>query len=171
VLYGSGLRLGEALALYPRDLELDEGFIRVRHGKGDGYRTVALVDARATETLARWLDRRPALGLNGRHPVFATYETGNLGKPLQQRYVRLALARAGHDAEIEKRVHPHGLRHSLATRLARGGAPLAVIQSQLGHDRATTTARYIQRLGAAETVEAMRRVDLWNGAGSEDVSP
>ena len=57
VLWRCGLRISEALALELRDVDLQEGTVRVRHGKGDRSRTVGL-DEQTTALLARWLDRR-----------------------------------------------------------------------------------------------------------------
>ncbi|MFA6046982.1 MAG: tyrosine-type recombinase/integrase, partial [Phycisphaerales bacterium] len=120
-LYGSAVRVSEALALMPSDV--DDATVRVRDGKGGRARTVGLDDTCA-DVLGRWLDRRPALGLTGRHPIFACYSVGSVGNPMDSREVRRALARAGEKAGIAKRVHPHGLRHSLAFQLANDGVPL-----------------------------------------------
>ena len=100
------------------------------------------IDPHCSALLDRWLDRRRALGLNGRHSVFATYSVGKVGQPLDPRYVRNASARAGAKAGIDKRVHPHGLRHSLAFDLAQRSVPTHVIQAQLGHASLAITDRY-----------------------------
>jgi hypothetical protein len=71
VLYRGGLRLGEALALRPKDVELAAGTITILHGKGDRSRTVGL-DPGAAAVLERWLERRRALGIGGRAPLFCT---------------------------------------------------------------------------------------------------
>ena len=69
VLYGSGLRINEALDLVLSDLDLEQGLIRVKHGKGDKYRTCSISpDCQAV--LQTWLERRKAMGFNGREPVF-----------------------------------------------------------------------------------------------------
>jgi site-specific recombinase XerD len=69
------------------------------------------------------------------------------GGPLKDSYVRAMLARYGERANIPRRVHPHLLRHSFATRCYDEGVDLTVIQSQLGHDRLTTTAIYAHASG------------------------
>jgi integrase/recombinase XerD len=155
VLYGGGLRLAEALALYPRDVDTAGCTIRVREGKGRQHRMVGM-DAHCCALLDRWLDRRRDLGLTGRHPVFATYEAGNVGQPLYPRYVRAALARYGARAGIDKRVHPHGLRHSLAFDLAQRGIPMHAIQAQLGHSSLAITDRYVRHLNPAAVIDLMR---------------
>src|SRR3954452_12965509 len=63
IMFGAGLRVSEALALKVSDLNLNTGTVRVRHGKGDRARTVAL-DPSAQAHVERWLGRREQLGLN-----------------------------------------------------------------------------------------------------------
>src|SRR5215208_7726518 len=82
VLWRCGLRVGEALALGPRDADLAAGTLRVRHGKGDRSRTVGL-DEGTQALLARWLDRRQPLRINGRWRLFCTLD----GDALAQSYV------------------------------------------------------------------------------------
>ena len=151
LMYRSGLRLGEALALKPKDIDRKAGTIRVLHGKGDRARTVG-VDAGALETLERWLDVRKANGINGRAPVFCTLQ----GKELRPEYVRNFLKRMAEKAGIEKRVHPHGLRHSHAAQLAQEGVPMNVIQAQLGHSNLATTSRYLAHVSPTAVIEAMQ---------------
>lgn len=158
VLYGAGLRLAEALALRLADVDTQSGILRVRNGKGGKFRTVGL-DPHGAALLDGWLTRRVQFGLNGRHPIFATYEVGKVGKPLDPRYVRLALARLGTRAGLEKRVHPHGLRHSLAFDLAQQGVPTHQIQAQLGHASLAVTDRYVRHLMPADVVAVMRQRD------------
>ena len=159
VMFGAGLRVQETLDLRPSDLNPDACQITVRKGKG-GKRRVVSIDRGSCSLLNAWLERRRALGLTGRHPVFAAYSAGALGTPLDQRYVRRALARAADRAGIEKRVHPHGLRHSHAVRLAKGGR-LEVVQRQLGHARLDTTATYVGHLSAADLVDYVDSLGDW----------
>jgi site-specific recombinase XerD len=155
VLYGSGIRLGETLALRPTDVQTRDGVLRVREGKGGKFRTVGL-DPRGGALLEVWLARRSRFGLNGRTPIFCTYEVGNVGAALDPRYVRQALVRLAAKAGLEKRVHPHGLRHSLAFDLAQQGTPMHVIQQQLGHASLAVTDRYVRHLMPTDVVEVMR---------------
>ncbi|MCC7419289.1 MAG: tyrosine-type recombinase/integrase [Planctomycetaceae bacterium] len=150
-LYRGGLRCSEALDLFPKDCNLGSGTIRILCGKGGRSRVVG-IDPEAAGVIQRWLDRRVALGLTGRYPVFCTLD----GKPLQPVYVRNLLRRLGQRAGIDKRVHPHGLRHTHAYELANENFPLHVIQQQLGHSSLATTDRYIRHLSAPEVVERMK---------------
>lgn len=155
LLYGSGIRLAEMLALEPRDFDSQACTVRVREGKGRKWRLVG-IDPYSAALVDRWLDRRGAIGLSARRRILVTYEAGNAGAPLDPRYVRQALARAGRRAGIAKRVHPHGLRHSLAFHMAQSGVPMTVIQAQLGHSSLATTDRYVQHLMPADVVAALQ---------------
>ena len=150
VLYRGGLRISEALALLPKDVDV-AGTLTVLHGKGDRRRTVGM-DPAAFALLERWLDRRRAIGLSGRRPVFCTLA----GEPLDTSYVRRLLPRLARKAGVEKRVHPHGLRHAHAAELAAEGVPVNVVQQQLGHGSLATTDRYLRHIAPAERVAAMR---------------
>ena len=152
VLWRCGLRVGEALALEPRDVDLEAGTVRVRHGKGDRSRTVG-VDDGTQALLARWLDRRQRLGVNGRRRLFCKLDGG----PLAQSYVRHLLRRLAEKQGIERRVHPHALRHSYAAELAREGVPMNVLRDALGHSRLATTDRYLRNVAPVHVIETMRR--------------
>lgn len=155
VLFGAGLRLQESLDLEPRDVDTGSQTVRVREGKGRKARTVG-IDTYSCALIDRWLDRRAKLGLTARHPIFACYSSGKLGQPLQQRYVRLALKRLGDRADIRKRIHPHGLRHSLASDMADSGSSVSEIKDQLGHESLATTDRYVHSLRPQKLIEHMR---------------
>jgi integrase/recombinase XerD len=135
VLFRSGLRISEALALYPKDLDPAGRSIRVLHGKGNKARTAPL-PTDAAEALDRWLDCRKRLRLTGRHPVFCTLN----GEPLWDSYVRTLCKRLAAKAGVEKRVHPHGFRHGWALGQVESGTSLPVIQLLLGHSSLSTTA-------------------------------
>jgi site-specific recombinase XerD len=152
VLYRAGLRLSEALALKPKDIDPDAGTITVLHGKGDKRRVVGL-DPGSMAILLRWVDRRRQHGLSGRSRLFCTLQ----GQPLHSSYVRTLLHRLGVKAGIEKRVHPHGLRHSMAYDLMWEGVPVPLIQQQLGHTSLATTQRYLDHIAPKELVETMQR--------------
>jgi site-specific recombinase XerD len=151
-LYRGGLRLGEALALCPKDVDAKAGTLTVLHGKGDKRRTVGL-DEGGMAVIERWLDRRKALGLNGRQPLFCTLQ----GEALKPSYVRALLPRLAAKAGIEKRVHPHGLRHTHAAELAAEGLPMNLVQAQLGHSSLATTDRYLRHIAPAQLIDAMKQ--------------
>ena len=152
VMWRCGLRVGEALALEPRDADLAGGTLRVRHGKGDRSRTGGL-DDQTQALIARWLDRRQRLGINGRRRLFSKLDGG----PLDQSYVRHLLRRLAAKAGIERRVHPHGLRHNYAAELAREGTPMNVLRDALGHGSLATTDRYLRDVAPVHVIDTMRR--------------
>src|SRR5262249_9069676 len=83
LMYRAGLRIAEALALYPKDVDPVAGTIRVLHGKGDRARTVG-VDAGALAVLEQWLEARRSLPVTDRHPLFCT----RAGRTVGQGYLR-----------------------------------------------------------------------------------
>ena len=154
VMYRCGLRVSEALALKAKDIDQEQGTVTVLRGKGGKRRVVALDDG-AARYLDRWLDRRHHLGMNGHQTVFCTLT----GDPLDPSYVRHLLKRLGAKAGIQKRVHPHQLRHTHAAELAREGVPVNVVQQQLGHSSLATTSVYLAHIAPAERVEQLRHRD------------
>ena len=152
IMWRAGLRCAEALDLRPKDLDSRRGTVRVLHGKGDKSRTLGL-DPEAFAVVDRWLDRRKALDLPRSAPVFCTLQ----GRRMKPHYVRALCKRLAKRAGIEKRVHPHGLRHTHAYELAEEGAPLHLVQAQLGHSSLAVTNRYVSHLNPAELVERMQR--------------
>ena len=151
VLYRGGLRLSEALALKPKDIDPKAGTVTVLHGKGDRRRTVGL-DPGAMAILLRWVEKRKQLGINNRAALFCTLQ----GQPLKPSYVRTLLPRLAEKVGIDKRVHPHGLRHTMAYELMMEGVPVPIIQQQLGHASLATTDRYLRHIAPRDVVMAMQ---------------
>ena len=152
VLYRAGLRINEALDLYPKDVDIASGSIRVLCGKGGRPRTVG-IDPAAGAIVERWLEARSGGGLNGRHPLFCTLSGARMGDA----YIRVLLPRLGRRAGIEKRVHAHGLRHTHAAQLRVEGVDIGIISRQLGHRSIATTARYLDHIAPQQVIEAMRK--------------
>jgi integrase/recombinase XerD len=152
MMYRGGLRLNEALALRAKDIDPDAGTVVVLHGKGDRRRTIGL-DAGAFAVIGRWIDRREQLGLNGHHPLFCTLD----GRKMHPSYVRTLLPRLAKRVGIEKRVHPHGLRHTYAYELSVAeNKPAPLIQAALGHSSLATTDRYLRHIAPVELIKEMR---------------
>ena len=92
----------------------------------------------------RWLEEREKLYAVGEGaPLFCTLK----GTPTDPSYARHLLPRLAKRAGLERRVHPHGLRHTHAADLALAGVPVLAIQQQLGHTSLVTTANYLRRVG------------------------
>jgi site-specific recombinase XerD len=156
VLYGTGLRIDEALALEVTDIDGARGVLRVRHGKGNRARQVKL-----SPTLYQWLrdywdKERP------RPPYLFT--SRRTGRPPTQNAVRSAFAAAAEQARITKPVRPHVLRHSYATHLLDAGTDVRVIQALLGHDSLQTTMRYT-RVSTAVVQKTPSPLDLLPSRG------
>ncbi len=150
LLYRTGLRLGEALALELKDLDLVTGSVTVLHGKGDRRRTVG-IDPGAIRVVETWIDRRRLLGLSAEAPLFCTLR----GAPMTPSFVRTMLPRLARRAGITKRVHAHGLRHTHAYELMMEGVPMAIIQRQLGHVSLATTDTYLAHIAPKEVIETI----------------
>lgn len=159
VMYRGGLRVSEALALYPKDIDA-AGTIRVLHGKGDKARTVAM-DPAAFGVLKAWMDFREKLNIPADAPVFCTYSEGNVGKPIATAYVRNLFKRLAYRAGIKKRVHAHALRHAFATEMRQEGIEIGVISAALGHASIATTHTYLKNVAPKAVIEAIQ-ARTWN---------
>ena len=137
VLYGSGLRVSEALGLDFGDVDLDQRLVRVL-GKGRKER-VAPLTGPAVERLRRYIEQRGAFGPAPREQaVFLGRKGGRLSRKQADRIVKAMALRSGVPASIS----PHTLRHSFATHMLQAGADLRSVQELLGHSRISTTQRY-----------------------------
>jgi site-specific recombinase XerD len=156
VMYRAGLRIDEALALKASDIDPEIGTVRVLHGKGDKARTVS-IDAGAMALVQRWADKRAELGYR-RGVLFCTLK----GTPMSDVYVRNMMRRIGRKAGIDKRVHPHALRHAHAAELSHEGVPTNVIQQQLGHAHLSTTDVYLKHIAPKEVIDMGRNRPPWD---------
>jgi integrase/recombinase XerD len=143
VLYATGVRITELVALDRPDLALDDGLVRV-FGKGAKERVVPL-GRPARAALETFLARgRPELARSGSaarragDAVFLNARGSRLTRQGCWGIVRDAGGRAG----LGDRVHPHVLRHSCATHLLDHGADIRVVQEVLGHASVSTTQVY-----------------------------
>lgn len=140
VLYGSGLRRSECERLDLGDVDLAEGTLWVRNGKGRKDRVVPLT-ARAVEALETYLrDGRPRLSgatNRGEAALFLSARGQRLGGSGVWKLVHRAARQAG----IED-LTVHSLRHACATHLLRGGADVRHIQRLLGHAHVSSTVVY-----------------------------
>jgi len=133
-LYGAGLRVAELVGIRESDLDLGDGWVRVR-GKGDRERQAPLTSA-AVSALRAYLDRAGRGGPGDR--VFRNRRGG----PITDRSVRRLLKKHALAAGLPPATSPHTLRHSFATHLLEGGADLRSVQEMLGHADLSTTERY-----------------------------
>jgi integrase/recombinase XerC len=150
LLYGCGLRLGEALGLRRGEAPLSGAMLRVR-GKGSKERIVPVLPA-VVDAIGEYLRlcpfQPPAEG-----PLFI----GAKGGPLSPRLVQLAMARLRGALGLPESATPHALRHSFASHLLGAGGDLRAIQDLLGHASLSTTQRYTE-------VDAAKLVSLYDDA-------
>jgi len=135
LLYATGMRVAELVALDLGEIELDSRVVRVL-GKGRKERLV-LFGKRAQEALRSWLAARASLRPRG-DAVFLNARGGRL----TDRSVRTLVASRVRQTALAARCSPHTLRHSFATHLLTRGADLRAIQELLGHASLSTTQRY-----------------------------
>ena len=147
LLYATGARVSEAVALNVDDLVAAEGtadFVRL-FGKGSKQRVVP-VGSYARAALDAYLVRsRPLLSERGRATpaLFLGMRGARLSRQNAWLVIRAAAERAHLDVELgDHGISPHSLRHSFATHLLQGGADVRVVQELLGHASVATTQIY-----------------------------
>jgi integrase/recombinase XerD len=171
LLYRSGLRVSEILGLRPSELDFDVHSVTVPHTKS-GKQQIRGFHPTTDDALLRWIDTRKALGIgNHGRKLFCTITTGNTGNPVSDVYVRKMLKEAARDAGIDKRVVPHGLRHTFAKELEAAGVPVSEISDLLGHaGGVASTAKYLRNLTNHRAVKALSEVDLPEVGGVADLA-
>jgi len=138
MLYASGLRVSELVSLNVEQVNRDSGEIRV-WGKGAKERVV-LMGKPAAEALNIYLSQgRPGLLGNKRNSALFL---NRYGERLNERRVQKILDEYTSKVGLDKKVHPHMLRHTFATHMLDGGADLRVVQELLGHANLTSTQIY-----------------------------
>jgi integrase/recombinase XerD len=145
VLYATGLRVSELIALRAGDLNLEDGYLTCI-GKGDKQRMVPL-GQEAAEWVRRYIrDGRPQLLRKKTSPWL--FVNARDGGPLSRVGFWKVLKEYGLKAGLTRELSPHVLRHSFATHLLDRGADLRMIQLMLGHADLSTTQIYTHVLEA-----------------------
>lgn len=140
LLYGTGMRISEAVGLDLDDVDLKNGWIKIRFAKGSKQRIVPVgsklrtaIDAylvRARPSFLKSSNRESALLLSLR------------GSRLTRQAAWLIIKNLGEKCNLDIDLSPHSLRHTFATHLLAGGADIRVVQELLGHSVVTTTQIY-----------------------------
>jgi integrase/recombinase XerC len=138
LLYSSGLRLAELVALDADDgrLDLKQAQVTVT-GKGSKARTVP-VGSRARDALRDWLKTRALLASPGEKALFV----GERGKRIAPGQVQARLRALARKQGLGASVHPHMLRHSFASHMLQSSQDLRAVQEMLGHASISTTQVY-----------------------------
>ena len=138
LFYASGLRVSELASLTLEHLHLDEETVRVT-GKGNKTRLVP-VGRHALGALRQYIET--ARGLFTPRPEETRVFLSSRGRGLSRMTLWRIVVRHARTAGIAKPISPHTLRHSFASHLLSGGAPLRTIQEMLGHADIATTQVY-----------------------------
>ena len=136
-MYATGLRVSELINLQLKDLHLELGFIQTI-GKGNKERIIPIGD-----TASYWIQQylstsRPNLVKKEVSELFVNFH----GKKLTRQGIWKNLKKLVFQADINKEITPHTLRHSFATHLLENGADLRMVQELLGHASISTTQIY-----------------------------
>ena len=152
LLYGTGLRVSELVALPGRAAQMAEPLLRIK-GKGGKERLVPLSDP-ARRAIATWRDLRKTGGGSAESPWLfpAESDSGHLTRQAFARDLKDLAIAAGLAPD---KVSPHVLRHAFASHLLQNGADLRIVQELLGHADISTTQIYTHVLD--ERLKAMVR--------------
>ena len=151
LLYGSGLRLSEALGLRLSEAPVPGTDVLIITGKGGKQRMVPVLPV-TQSAVARYLALCPH-ALEDDEPLFR----GAKGGPLNPRLIQLAMERMRAALRLPETATPHALRHSFATHLLSSGADLRQIQELLGHASLSSTQVYT-------SVDAAQLLDVYRNA-------
>lgn len=134
LMYSAGLRVSELVNLKIMDFEFDRDYGWVRNGKGGKDRLFLIAKKLKSEIL----DCIKNENLSNESFLFS-----GLNGSISTKSVYLIVKRAAKIARINKKIHPHTLRHSFATHLIEDNYPVSTVQSLLGHNSIETTMVYI----------------------------
>lgn len=142
LLCGTGIRVGELVELRTRDVDQMEGVLRIS-GKGRKQRLAFTVDHDGKRLMC-YFRIRSSFQFDHDH-VFVNHQ----GRAITTEGVRAIVANTARAAGLDRRITPHMLRHTAATRLLQHGANLRVVQEFLGHSSIRMTERYTHVTAAA----------------------
>ena len=138
VMYATGLRVSELLALKTYDVSFQERLVKVESGKGKKERSVPISDF-ALDFLSLYINE-----FRSKNPGAKKKEIflNRYGEPLSRVYFFKQIRKYASEAGISKTISPHTLRHSFATHLLENGANLRIVSELLGHANLETTELY-----------------------------
>lgn len=141
LLYSAGLRVSELVGLKLENILLDRQIIRI-FGKGAKERILPLTETCRASLIDYMLDREKKLpkSLEPRSPAFITAK----GTPMTVRMIQYMVEKCGLKAGIPLHVHPHLIRHSIATHLIEEGCNVEAVRQTLGHESLATTSIYVK---------------------------
>jgi site-specific recombinase XerD len=143
MLYNTGARVSEIIAVRVADVVLDASACVHLHGKGRKRRAVPLWGATVREVRA-WLRRNPAFAAGA--PLLPNRDGHAMTRYNVNQRLAIAVARAANvfPSLVKRHISPHCIRHSTAMHMLQSGVAFNVIALWLGHESATTTHRYVE---------------------------
>lgn len=167
LLYATGMRLGEAIALRVGDIDRDQPLIRIERQKGGDSRHV-LLPPTLREALRRyWLSYRPSATFFERRPLTDT-------RPLHPGSLQEAFRSARDACSLGENTTVHSLRHSFATHTLRAGVDVVTVQRLMGHRSLFSTMRYLTPdMGGTNpvTIDLLARLETAAAAAQPAASP
>ena len=136
LLWGTGLRVSEALSLNVKDVGKN---ILIVKGKGKRERMIPMIEL-ITDELTKWLEERKQIKNLKNTAIFINLR----GKRLTPRYVQKFFRNLREQLNLDDTITPHALRHSFATHLLKNGVDLRTLQIMLGHNSISTTQNYLK---------------------------
>tara|TARA_A100001037_G_scaffold287657_1_gene297424 strand:- start:61265 stop:62119 length:855 start_codon:yes stop_codon:yes gene_type:complete len=138
LMYATGIRISELISLNTEDIKIENGYIRC-FGKG-GKERIIPIHEKAKNKLYRYLIYSRTELLKGQlsNALFLNYK----GERISRQTFWVLLKKLVLKTQITKTITPHTIRHSFATHLLEGGAPLRHVQDLLGHSNISTTQIY-----------------------------
>jgi site-specific recombinase XerD len=157
MLYNTGARVSEVIAVRVADVVLDAAGCVHLHGKGRKQRSLPLWKSTLREIRA-WLRRNPSLGPAS--PLLPNRDGRTMTRSNVNQRLDIAVGRAAaeHPSLAARRISPHLVRHSTAMHMLQSGVAFSVIALWLGHESVSTTHRYIEA-DLAMKDEALARLE------------
>lgn len=137
LFYSSGLRLAEIAALDRADLDLRNGLVDIKKGKGSRQRLVP-VGRKASDAIQAWLKARSLLLKPEETALFISQR----GQRLSHRAIQQRLSHWAKKQGLDQHVYPHRLRHAFASHLLESSGDIRAVQELLGHANISTTQVY-----------------------------
>ena len=136
LMYSAGVRLSELAAVNCREVQAGRSMLPVT-GKGQKQRQVP-VGRKADQAIQVWLNMRPALANENEPALFVSQR----GTRLSRRSIQARLDYRAKASGIDRKLHPHMLRHSFASHILESSGDLRAVQELLGHANISTTQIY-----------------------------
>ena len=136
LMYSAGARLSELAGINSEEIQAGRTMLSV-NGKGNKQRRVP-IGLQADQAIQAWLNKRPALANENEPALFVSQR----GTRLSPRSIQTRLVHRAKASGIDRKLHPHMLRHSFASHILESSGDLRAVQELLGHANISTTQIY-----------------------------